>query len=650
VSVSPQVQLLSSAKLRINERLSRCVPEPGAVLLRAVGQDRRLIVTSAQADILMDEFSSWKTVPEALVRTIAENRCPPLREFYELVVQAHAAGILLTEAGPTNVPPARCWPARLPTRGAGLFAAGVALAGAAAVALAFPHWRGPGNWVDVVAGWAVACALLSLGELLGACTIAACGEVRAARLHWRTRFPHFRIDATEAIVGGRRCEAAVAAIRAAPVLAGAAVVVWRFPGWFPALCGAALYMLSPFGHSAARQWLASRRKAPQYSIRADFLFEPVRADWLIRWNARWRAFRQEFGWPGLAWTVIWCAWAALSFVRCMPKTAETVIAWIKGVPPPVHLGAEYLIIGALALGLLVWLWAGIKHLLLKRAWSRPLRGIDARDENRPALMGDRPAMLATLPLFHGLDPDSLAALAEAMELVECHRRDDVVTEDERGDAFYIVIDGEVEVRKRVPNWRRSITIGWLGPGDCFGEIALLENTVRTATISARRHTKLLRLGRAEFDRLVVARLGGAQIRELLQHARFIGRLTFTAGWSFTELVKIAQRCRTIRVDANTAVLTAGQENQFFYLIYDGAFEARDGKRVLRRMGPGDYFGEISLLENSPATATVVSMEESRCLALCRTDFLELFARDFRIGLRIEAQAGQRLGSDLFVAR
>jgi CRP-like cAMP-binding protein len=68
------------------------------------------------------------------------------------------------------------------------------------------------------------------------------------------------------------------------------------------------------------------------------------------------------------------------------------------------------------------------------------------------------------------------------------------------------------------------------------------------------------------------------------------------------------------------------------------------------MGPGEYFGEISLLEGWPATATVVSLEESRCLGLTRNDFLELFARDFRIGLRMEAQAELRLGSGIFASR
>ena len=54
---TPQVELLSSVKLRITERLLRGQPEPGVVIIRAVGGDRRLVVSPAQADILVEGFS-----------------------------------------------------------------------------------------------------------------------------------------------------------------------------------------------------------------------------------------------------------------------------------------------------------------------------------------------------------------------------------------------------------------------------------------------------------------------------------------------------------------------------------------------------------------------------------------------------------------
>ena len=649
-AITPQIHLLSSAKLRMTETLSRGQPEPNVVVLRPAGDDRRLVVTPAQADILTADFSDYKTVPEVLARSIAENRCPPLREFYELVVQAHAAGLLRTEPAPEEKPRVIHWPVRCSVRLATFFAGSAAVISAGFLAGMIPRWRGPDTWVDVVGGWLAACALLSLGELLAACTIAVVGEVRAAQLCWRTRFPHFQIDTAEAIMGGRTCEVAVAALRAAPVLVGAAIAAWKVPGWLPALGGGALFVLAPFGPTAARQWLASRRKAPQYSIRADFLFEPARADLWARWSARCRAFLAEFGWWGLAWTLIWLAWLATAFTHCMPRTAATVEAWARGAPRPVHLGAEYLLLAAIALGLVAGVWAGIQHVLHQRAWSKPLRGADAREPNRPPLTGDRAEMLAQVPLFQGLHQDLRTALAAATEAVVLGRRVVVFREDDPGEDFYVIVDGEVAVKKRLPNRRRSVVIGWLGPGDCFGEIALLENTARTATLVTSRPTRLLKLGRAQFDRLVVGGLGPAPVRELLQQARFLGRFTFAAGWSFTELVKFAQRCRSVRIDKGDALLRQGDPNQWFYLIYDGAFEASQDGRVLRCMGPGDYFGEISLLEGWSATATVVAMEESRCLALDRSDFLEFFARDFRIGLRMEALAERRLGSRIFASR
>lgn len=649
-AVASQVELLSSAKLRMTDQLWRRQPEPEAVVLRASGGRRRLVVTPAQAEILTEGFSGYKTVPEVLVRTIAENRCPPLREFYELVVQAHAAGLL--EMEPATKPGLRAlrWPVRLPARPTAWFAAGATVLSAAFLALALPHWRGPASWVDVVAGWLGACALLSLGQLLAASAIVEQGEVRVTGFFWRTRFPHFQIDTGEAIMGGRDCERAVAALRALPVIAGAAIVAWKEPSWLAGLCCGAIYVLAPFGSSAARQALASRRRVPRHSIRADFLFEPVSRDLWIRWGARARFFWLEFGWLGLGWTVMWCAWLAVAFTHCMPETAATAMAWVKGVPHPVDLGAEYLLIGAIAAGLFVGAWAGLKHWWLQRAWSKPLGGADTREPNRPPLTGERAEILAQVPLFQELNHENRARVAGAMEAVECGRGAVVIQEDDPGEDFYLIVEGEAEVRKRVPGKKRSFTIGWLAPGDCFGEIALLENTARTATVMASGPLRLLKLGRAEFEREVVGRIGAGRIQELLQYARFLGRFTFAAGWSFTELVKFAQRCRSVRVPTGGAILVQGEQNQWFYLIYDGACEARAGERVLRRMHPGDYFGEISLLEGETATATVVAIEECRCLVLGRKDFLELFARDFRIGLRLEALARQRLGSTLFASR
>ena len=124
------------------------------MVLRAVGGERRLVVTPAQADLLTEGFAGYKTVPEVLVWAIAANRCPPLREFYELVVQAHAAGILVAESEPTGARTTFNWPVRLPARFAAMAGGGAVVVSAIVLALALPRWSGPAaRSMSSLAGW-----------------------------------------------------------------------------------------------------------------------------------------------------------------------------------------------------------------------------------------------------------------------------------------------------------------------------------------------------------------------------------------------------------------------------------------------------------------------------------------------------------------
>jgi NADH dehydrogenase len=76
----------------------------------------------------------------------------------------------------------------------------------------------------------------------------------------------------------------------------------------------------------------------------------------------------------------------------------------------------------------------------------------------------------------------------------------VCREGDHGDWLYVVVDGEVEVLKHVPG-RGEKLLRTLGPGDCFGEIALLGDHVRTATARSRTAANLLAVDRDAFHAL-----------------------------------------------------------------------------------------------------------------------------------------------------
>jgi len=82
------------------------------------------------------------------------------------------------------------------------------------------------------------------------------------------------------------------------------------------------------------------------------------------------------------------------------------------------------------------------------------------------------------PLFEGLSRKQLARLAQLSDDLDMPAGAVLCKEGSRGQEFFVIVDGEAEVTKR---GRRIAT---LGPGDFFGEFALLERVNRTATVTA----------------------------------------------------------------------------------------------------------------------------------------------------------------------
>ncbi|MBP6506817.1 MAG: cyclic nucleotide-binding domain-containing protein [Opitutaceae bacterium] len=649
-----QTDLLSSVRFKIDPGMRRSAGHRGCVLLRGTGSTQQIVLTSAQATILTTSFEKPATVPEVLVKLLADNRCPPLNEYYELILQAHAAGVLLPEAATFPPTLAQRWRVRLAPRLALILVRPVLLLAIGTLIVAPRPWIAPAWNLGLLWGWFSTCALLSLGEILSACVLAGAGcEVRRPRLHWKSLFPYFRTDTDEAALGGPACERTVAIMRLTPLLAGVAAAVWFEPSWLAPLLAGLLYELAPTSRSAARQWLGAILESKVFTVSSGFLFEPRSKDIWVRFKVWWAGRTSRFGLLWIAWILIWAGLLGLVLQWLRPGLYSAV--W-HGFGPHGRWHAYindalYAVAAVPVLATFFLFWALIRNWRIRRALTQPLRVTPTRIDTVAFRAGDNPTALRSVPLFRGLKDADLTALAAAMTPVEIAKRQVVFNEDDMGDAFYVVMEGQFEVLKKEPAPSRKVkTIGWLHPGDGFGEIALLDHSTRTTTIRATRPSRVLRLGKADFDQLVVGKMGGESVRDLLQSAAFLGRLTILGGWPFDDLLRYAQRCRSQYYPAGTQVLRQGEGNIWFFLVFDGAFEVRDGNKKLRRLQPGDYFGEISLLEHGTATADVVALEESRCLVMARADFLAFFARDYRIGMRIEALAGQRRGGRLFSSR
>ena len=119
---------------------------------------------------------------------------------------------------------------------------------------------------------------------------------------------------------------------------------------------------------------------------------------------------------------------------------------------------------------------------------------------RPRLGPDYADLLAKVDLFSRLDRVTLAKLAAHLEPIPIPDGADVVREGDPGDAFYLVVRGTLGVHVITHDGEKRVN--QLGAGEPFGEIALLTNQPRTATIRAERDVEVLRLDRARFLDLV----------------------------------------------------------------------------------------------------------------------------------------------------
>jgi MFS family permease len=121
--------------------------------------------------------------------------------------------------------------------------------------------------------------------------------------------------------------------------------------------------------------------------------------------------------------------------------------------------------------------------------------------------------LLTIEMFAPLPAPTLEALAASLQLVPVAAGETLFRQGDHGDRFYIVETGEIEIEidGRVTNV--------LGPGDHFGEIALLRDIPRTATARARKETQLYALERDAFLGAVTGHAGSSEAAETIVAAR-----------------------------------------------------------------------------------------------------------------------------------
>ena len=140
------------------------------------------------------------------------------------------------------------------------------------------------------------------------------------------------------------------------------------------------------------------------------------------------------------------------------------------------------------------------------------RALSALDDARPAPTAAL-EVLATLPFFAPLEPEALESVAAKAEPVSAGAGEVIFRQGDPGELFYVIVSGEVEVL--IDDRRARVE----GPGDYFGEIALLREVPRTATVVALTDTELLSVDGDDFVAAVSGHAVGRQRLDAVATAR-----------------------------------------------------------------------------------------------------------------------------------
>jgi CRP-like cAMP-binding protein len=223
--------------------------------------------------------------------------------------------------------------------------------------------------------------------------------------------------------------------------------------------------------------------------------------------------------------------------------------------------------------------------------------------------------LGRTPLFGEVDANTLPTLVDRIELIQVDKGQVLFREGDPADALYVVADGEMAA------FRRGVQLGHLGEGDFFGEIGLISDQPRQATVGATRNSVLLKLNRALINELIETRPGFLKVVLRFLRARLVRTLMLTSPL-FAKLGPVEQKTvsgqfKFLEIEPGTTLIEQGSKTQGLFILLEGKAVVRretNGQiREIAQLQSGDLFGEMSLLSQKPANASVHI--ESRCFAL-----------------------------------
>jgi cAMP-dependent protein kinase regulator len=216
-------------------------------------------------------------------------------------------------------------------------------------------------------------------------------------------------------------------------------------------------------------------------------------------------------------------------------------------------------------------------------------------------------------------------VVDAIEEVKGNAGDTIIKEGDQGDCMYVLEQGTLNCTKIFSGKTEPTFLKEYQPGEGFGELALLYNAPRAATITAKTDYTIWKLDRDTFNNIV--KDSAAKKRE--KYDNFLQTVEILKTMDPYERSKLGDAVKEAIFRKGTQVIAEGEEGNTFFMITEGTAiatknlgEAKPSKVMDYKRG--NYFGERALLTNDLRAANIeVTSDELHCLTLDRQTFTRL---------------------------
>jgi|EP00505_MAST-04D_sp_SCG-Rhode-Island_P001977 cAMP-dependent protein kinase regulator len=242
--------------------------------------------------------------------------------------------------------------------------------------------------------------------------------------------------------------------------------------------------------------------------------------------------------------------------------------------------------------------------------------------------GDKKRIMEVLDrnvLFLNLDSSQVDKLLFEFFEVDVAAGEVLIKQGDVGDNFYLIEDGKFEVFVKNGDEEKMVATCTPEEHNAFGELALMYNAPRAATVVAATSGKLWALDRVAFKYILMSTF----TKKRQTYADFLAEVPILGSLEENERMEVAEALEQQEYKDGDVIIKEGDSGNTFYIVERGSVKcvqqptAGSEPVELCVLKTGDYFGEIALLTNRPRAASVIATTDTKVLCIRRKTFMRV---------------------------